>query len=328
MVSVARDGKPERLPFVGEDGVMPVVSRSQPVRPARLVYVRSSADGNILRIDTSAAGAPTTSQPVVSVSSSKIEGQPDISPDGRRVAFTSNRSGVWEIWVSDLDGSNAVQLTWLGAQLTAVPRWSPDGQVITFASDVEGQMEIYVIAAAGGKPRRLTSHPGVDHVPSFSRDGKWIYFGSSRTGQNQVWKIPVSGGDAAPVTRDGGFISFESPDGAYLYYSIPAAAVGMSMSNAVWRLPVSGGRAVKILENVHGSVFGVLERGIYYVEIIKDEGRLQFYDFALRRSTTVARKLGDVFFAGGLAASTDGRTILYSLVASSVDDLMLVENFR
>ena len=72
--------------------------------------------------------------------------------------------------------------------------------------------------------------------------------------------------------------------------------------------------------------FVVLERGIYYINQPSGEARLQFFDFTTGRSTTVAHNLGEVRLA--LTASADGRTILYSRVDSSVDDLMLVENFR
>ncbi len=72
--------------------------------------------------------------------------------------------------------------------------------------------------------------------------------------------------------------------------------------------------------------FAVLERGIYYVDRPASETRLHFLDFANGRSTTVARNLGEIHLV--LTASPDGRTILYSRVDSSVDDLMLVENFR
>ena len=60
-----------------------------------------------------------------------------LSPDGRRVAFGSDRSGEWEIWLADPDGANAVQLTSMGAGSVG-PRWSPDGERIVFHSDPEG----------------------------------------------------------------------------------------------------------------------------------------------------------------------------------------------
>ena len=71
----------------------------------------------------------------------------------------------------------------------------------------------------------------------------------------------------------------------------------------------------------------VLVRGIYYTDQPSGETRLEYFDFATRKSTTVAGNLGNVFLAS-LTASADGRAILYARVDSSVDDLMRVENFR
>ena len=161
---------------------MPTLPRSQPDKPVRLVYVRSSFDANIWRLDTPAPGGPASSSQVVSFSSTRSDFNPAFSPEGRRVAFGSSRSGKDEVWLADLDASNAVQLTSMSAPRTGTPGWSPDGQTIAFDSNLEGQYEIYTIPASGGKPRRLTSHPANDHVPSFSRDGKWIYFSSNRSG--------------------------------------------------------------------------------------------------------------------------------------------------
>ncbi|PYV33129.1 MAG: hypothetical protein DMG09_22900 [Acidobacteria bacterium] len=321
-LAVPGESLPTRLPFVGEDGMMPVVSRSQPGRAPRLVYVRSFADFNIWRVETSAPGVPVSSPPVVSIlSSTRLDSNAQFSPDGGRVAFASNRSGELEIWVSDRDGTNAVRLTSMATSVTGSPRWSPDGQLIAFDSNLEGQYEIYVVPATGGKPRRVTSHPANDHVPSFSRDGRWIYFSSNRSGEYQIWKIPASGGEAAQVTHNVGYVAFESPDGAYVYYTQNSAE-----PSALWRLPASGGQPAKVLEGVFLRAFVVLEKGIYYIDRPSGESRLQFFEFATGKSTTVARNLGDVGL--GLTTSPDGRTILYSRVDSSVDDLMLVENFR
>jgi len=334
---VPGESTPARLPCVGEGGLMPVVSRPQPGRPPRLVYVRSLEDSNIWRVETSGPGATASSLPVVSISSTRGDLHNQLSPDARRVAFSSNRSGEWEIWLADPDGSNAVQLTSMGGAVSGCPRWSPDGELIVFHSNLEGQWEVYVIPATGGKPRRLTSHPANDRAPSFSRDGRWIYFSSNRethTGEGQTWKTPASGGgETVQVTDNVGYAAFESPDGAYLYYNQT-----MDTPSPLWRLPTSGGVPVNVLEGVVLANFVVLEGGIYYVDRPSGEGgiyfidrpsgetRLQYFDFVTRRTTTVARNLGNVDL--GLTASSDGRTILYSRMDSSVDDLMLVENFR
>jgi Tol biopolymer transport system component/predicted Ser/Thr protein kinase len=317
---ISGEKPPAQLPFVGENGLMPVVSRAQPGRPARLVYARSFVDSNIWRVDTSAPGGPALSSPVVAISSTRMDMLGDLSPDGQRVAFTSTRTGRFEVWVADPDGANAVPLTSTASGLSNAPRWSPDGQWIAFQSSLEGQFEIYVIPANGGRPRRITSHPANDLVPSFSRDGQWIYFSSNRTGVYQIWKVSARGGDAVQVTHGEGYWGVEGMDGTYLYYM----QIPRGMLSALWRIPTSGGQPVRILEGVLH--FAVIDSGIYYLDRPGGEARLEFLAFATGKSTTVARNLGDV--QPLLTASRDGRTIFFTRRDSYVHDLMLVDNFK
>jgi hypothetical protein len=120
-LAISGESPPERLPFVGEDGVMPVISRGEPGRPLRLVYVRQFADTNIRRVETPAPGASSSSPSAAAIASTRAENFPDISPDGRRVAFQSDREGEPAIWLADPDGSNAVRLTFLDATGTGLP---------------------------------------------------------------------------------------------------------------------------------------------------------------------------------------------------------------
>jgi eukaryotic-like serine/threonine-protein kinase len=333
-VAVDGESKPVRLPFAGEeDGIMPAVSQPQPARPPRLVYARNLTDMRIWRVDTSAPGVPASSPPVLStVSSTRHDWMPQLSPDGRRVAFGSDRAG-WdeaEIWAADLDGSNAIKLTSLHrAPGTGYPHWSPDGKWIVFHSD----KDIYLVPSTGGKTRNLTNHPALDGFPSFSRDGKWIYFNSNRTGEDRIWKMPSSGGDPLPVTNFVAYAPLESPDRTWLYYTDAVFTQG-----ALWRIPVAGGAPEKIVNGVMLVNYAVLLGGIYYIDRPAGEGgvyfvdkpssaaRLQYFDFATRRSTTIVRDLGNVDTP--LTATPDGRTILFPRTTFSIDDLMLVENFR
>jgi Tol biopolymer transport system component/predicted Ser/Thr protein kinase len=334
-VAASGDGTASRLPFVGEYGLMPTVSRARPGRPSRLVYVRSFDDMNIWRLQIPAPGAAASSPPAPAIVSTRLEDMPQLSPDGRRVAFTSDRSGTWEIWLADPDGSNAVALTSMGAVAAGYPHWSADGEHIAFHSNVEGQWDVYSVAASGGKARRLTADPASDAFPSFSRDGKWIYFNSNRTeGQrNSIWKVPAAGGAAVRIDTSSGVAPQESLDGASLYH-----VETIDRPSALWRVPLAGGAAKKILEGVYLANFVVLaggiyyidkpsgESGIHYVDLPSGETRLRYFDFATRRSTTVARDLGNVDLP--LTASADGRTVFYPRLDSSVNDLMLVANFR
>jgi len=184
-----------------------------------------------------------------------------------------------------------------------------------------------------GKPINLTSDPSPDAFPSFSRDGKWIYFTSDRESHNKIWKMPASGGKPTKVTDAVGYAATESPDGTHIYY-----IETYDKPSPLWRIPVSGGTPDKVLDGVVFANYVVRKRGIYYIDKPSGQGvvyyfdrptgetRLQYFDFATRKSTTVARNLGNV--GAFLTVSPDGRTFLYNRVDSSVDNLMLVENFR
>jgi Tol biopolymer transport system component/DNA-binding winged helix-turn-helix (wHTH) protein len=324
-------GAPMRLPFVGQDGQTPVVSRTADGRQ-RLVYVRSFADGNIWRVDTASAGAPAASAPVMAIASTRFDGIPSLSPDALRVAFMSNRSGESEIWVSSPDGSNAVPVTALRV-LPGFPRWSPDGQLIAFHGDPRARPEVLEVPARGGKPNILETDTLTSAYPSFSRDGRWIYFCGGQAGRFRIWKMPASGGAAVQVTNNAGSIAIESYDGRDLYY-----VSATDRPSSLWRLHLAGGAPLKVLDGIVLGNFDVVESGIYYIDRVSGEAgeyftdrpsgetRLQYFDFATGRSTTVARNLGTVSL--GLSASRDGRTVYFSRVDSAVDELMLVDNFR
>ena len=103
--------------------------------------------------------------------SSSADYAPSFSPDGTRLAFSSNRSGTEEVWLAEADGANPRQLTHLGAHIAGSPRWSPDGKHIVFHARVPDVAQIYVVDADGGLPRRITNGARSFFMPSWSTDG-------------------------------------------------------------------------------------------------------------------------------------------------------------
>lgn len=175
-VAVWRKGSVEPLPFPGQGAFSPAIARRQ----NRLAYSRLFLDMDIWR----ANGHSTERDPV---SSTKNDGNPQFSPDGKRIAFESDRSGPGEIWVANSDGTNPVQLTNFGRH-SGSPRWSPDGQSIAFNSyAVSGRWQVWIVASSGGMPRRLTDGAASSKIPSFSHGGKWVYFADDRTGRDEIF---------------------------------------------------------------------------------------------------------------------------------------------
>jgi TolB protein len=101
---------------------------------------------------------------------------PVYSPDGSKIAFISDRTGVRQVWVMDVDGSDPVQLTFDDAAKEQLPDWSPDGSKIAFQSMGTGNGDLYVMDADGSDVRRLTSTPEADSGPAWSPDGTQVAF--------------------------------------------------------------------------------------------------------------------------------------------------------
>jgi len=223
--------RPRRIPLPGSSWA-PVFSRSGD----RLAYCKSLTDANIWQIEIQPNGK--AGAPVNLISSTYIDQSPQFSPDGRRIAFVSYRSGNAEIWTCESGGSHPVQLTSFGGPTCRNPVWSADGKRIVFVSQVKDVNHSFMINAEGGRPSRLTASRAPEGNPVCSPDGKSIYFSSAQSGRSEIWKAPAKGGESVQITRNGGEIPHCSPDGRFIYYAREVRrAVG-----SLWRLPVEGER--------------------------------------------------------------------------------------
>jgi Tol biopolymer transport system component len=318
-LAVSKGAVPRRLDL-GIAAAWPTISRLG----NHLAFEVFQYDLNIWRVDLKGP-RKEPSQPIRFISSTQIEQYPAYSPDGRRIAFMSERSGTDEIWICDSDGSGARQLTSFGGAAIYGPSWSPDSQNIALTVAQRGMKEdIYVVSVKGGVPRRITTDPAEDKWPYWSHDGKWIYFSSTRSGREEIWKTPYNGGEAVQITRNSGDIPQESEDGKFLYYM-----KGWPDAVSVWRTSVDGNQEAKVLESVHSEgQWTVSKEGIYFFRPPDKMGHsdICFYEFAsgqIRKVLTIQRPVNT-----HIAVSPDGRTILYPQSDESGSVLMLVENFR
>lgn len=316
----ARGGTPERVPVGSEHAYSPAVS----LKGHRLAYASGTWNENIWRLPIDAGHH--AGKPEKFIFSDMQEEGPQYSPDGKRIAFQSTRSGSFEIWRADADGTNLAQLTSLGGPLTGTPRWSPDGQEISFDSRPGPHANIHIISADGGPVRRFVNETSDDGVASWSHDGHWIYFASNRSGVWQVWKRAVDGGSPVQITKNGGFAPIESPDGKSLYYTKFDAA-------GAWRVPVDGGEEIKVLDEPprnYWGYFAVATDGLYFGgDVGGNRPGLKFYDFATKKITSLGSMEKEPYEgAPGLSVSPDGHSILYLQLDEARNNLMLAENFR
>src|SRR5574341_814386 len=106
---------------------------------------------------------------------------PAWSPDGKTLAFASNRSGGWDLYLLDIVSGETTRLT-SDAGFEGNPTWSPDGAYIAYEGYQGDNFDIYIVSAKGGFPIRVTRHPASDFAPAWSPNGRSIAFVSYRSG--------------------------------------------------------------------------------------------------------------------------------------------------
>jgi len=313
---VGVDGRqPRPLPFGGRHTDWVAVS------PAgdRLVYQEWMASCGLLRLDLASQSAV---QDWSLADSLRFDWDPELSPDGRRMAFLSDRSGSAEVWVSDFKGGHRLQITSFGGPYTKTVKWSPDGRLLALTAPPEGHFDVFTADPNGGGVKRLTSGDADDYAPAWSPDGRGLYFASNRSGRWEVWSMSRDGGDPRQITRNGAKVGLPSLDGNWLYFVKPDQP-------GIWKLSLRGATkeelVVRDLQPVDWNNWQVAARGIYFVvRPGPTEDSLRFYDFASGRAKEVM-KLPRLHYDSGIDVSPDGRSLLISSVAKSESDLVLVQ---
>jgi dipeptidyl aminopeptidase/acylaminoacyl peptidase len=330
MRRLAIDGSSQEQPVEGVlDGALdPAIAR--PANgPVRLAYARREADTNIWGMEIAPdghGGIRTVIPPTMVIASTRADLSPQISPDGKRLAFVSDRGGYPEIWVGSADGAGPSQLTALKSPRCGSPRWSPDGKFIVFDSLAAGSNDIWMVGSDGGAPKQLTTEPSNDARPSFARDGRWIYFRSDRSGSQQIWKIPSSAPfrPAVQLTENGGADAIEAPDGKLLYYTRP--------QGGLLSIPVEGGQESVVLDHVWPGLWSVADNGIYYLDAgahSPDGTPIVWFSFATHKPVQVGAVRKPVPpSTPALSVSGDGRRIAWTQIDRWQFELMLIDNFR
>jgi Tol biopolymer transport system component/DNA-binding winged helix-turn-helix (wHTH) protein len=307
---------PAPIPQAGHNAWHPTVAR----RGYRLAYQQTAVMASLWKLNLANSGSES-GRGLLTRSEGKNEA-PQMSPDGKKLVFMSDRSGSMEIWVSGLDGSNPVQLSALGKAGT--PRWSPDSKWIAFDSDARGHGAIYIVNVDGGEPRVLVQGNFENRVPSWSHDGKWIYFASDRNHDWQVWKVPVDGGPQVQITGSGGFAAWESGDGQTLYYAKTATP-----NPTLWRVSTSGGVENVVSQQVVPRMWAswaLVQNGIYFIPQSQESSpSIDFFDFSTQQIRHVAAVNGYPFW---LSVTNDGKSALFDQTDKDESNIIVVDNFR
>ena len=166
--------------------------------------------------------------------------QPSVSPDGKHVAFASNRSGTWDIWVIGIDGGPPVQVT-RDRSDDVSPSWSPDGRELVFCSlpVTGGQWELWVANAVAGPTKRFV---GYGLFPEWAPVGNRILFQRARERGSRrfsIWTLTLIDGEprypteVASSATEAMILPTWSADGTTIAYVATASAPPIGTSTAL-----------------------------------------------------------------------------------------------
>lgn len=230
---------------------------------------------------------------------------PAVSPDGSRLAWTSDRSGAAELWMAAIDGSSPRRLTRFEGPYTQAAVWAPDGGSLVVAAPVQGQFELFAVDVASGETRRLTDTPEDEAAPVFAPDGRLLFRRESASGPALV---DEQGAVVAADVRGARF----APDGE-LWFTRPAQP-------GLWRLRSGVPERVTVaLETVDWQNWWVDDDGVHLIVRPRpDHPRLARLDPATG-DLQVVRELPELLYKSGLARHGDA--VIYGREARHEADI-------
>jgi len=160
---------------------------------------------------------------------------PALSPDRSRLAFASDRTGFWDLYVLDLQSGGVTQIT-NSPEYDSAPSWSPDSQWLAFETQINDNLEVAVISVNDRTQPTLpiTTDPASDHSPAWAPDGRHVAFISTRGGGGDVWlaNLDLAGEDRYQNLSNTPLASENHPlwnyDGSQLMWSSMSQTVGFS----------------------------------------------------------------------------------------------------
>jgi Tol biopolymer transport system component len=137
------------------------------------------------------------------ISRPDVQSDPEYSPDGKMIAFSSKEDGDFEIWVAEADGTNSVQLTHNDLAVDSAPSWSPDGTLIAFDRFENGNSQVFVMNADGSGEVMITEGDGYRDAPDWSPDGTVLAYALEPLGKAGTIALMDSDGASIRVITFG-----------------------------------------------------------------------------------------------------------------------------
>jgi Tol biopolymer transport system component len=258
------------------------------------------------------------------------EGEPTFSPDGRTIAYVADRDGNFEIYLQQIDGGPAINLT-KNSAADVQPAFSPDGREIAFVSNRAGTSDIFhaapglplvggdiwIMPALGGPARKIVEN---GNFPSWTPDGSAILYVHGSFRSTRIARVPATGGESRDIPIEDVFVARYfyprmSGEGRWLLYQ---------NGNQIEVAPAAGGKA-KALALGMAPTWGPRSESILYTDDTPGRrGSLRSAPFSASRGELSGPSRPLTFGSAndlGAVASPDGTAIAFS----AVDDTLNLE---
>ncbi|MCL2919241.1 winged helix-turn-helix domain-containing protein [Shewanella litorisediminis] len=230
-----------------------------------------------------------------------------LSPNGAHIAFLSNRSGEFELWINDTYSTQYQQVTHRQG-IPEVPAWSKDSKsVLTVLQASDAKPRIVLVLIPSGEQKTLLQDGYEYRNPVWAKDDNTILFSSNRSGNWEIWQYNFVTGDKKQLTQEGGKFAMFGDDGL-LYYTKPNMP-------GLWTIGSNGSSEHKVLEDLATDDWGnwiTKDGGIYYITRGPDADSIYFWNG--KESTKIATYArGSIKINRSLSMSSDGTLVLTKL---------------
>lgn len=317
-------GKPVSLGIMGDYAVQSAVH--QPTQ--RIVSRTYRAQSDILRYSLPSVPSSSPQPPPVQgfLESTFVDRSPAYSPDGKHIAFVSDRTGRRQLWVSDASGAHPTEWTQKFEVDGPVPVWSVDGSRIVFlGGGPSGQSQVYVADRTTRSAVRLTDDTLDYSHAVWSHDGKHLFVSAANKSVYGIYRLPAAGGAAEIVVPDYRYVAGVEPTGKGLYLTRTVRRNQRELD--YFRLPA--GPPVHLATVNFPEDAWVTQEGVYYL-LRREDRPIAPVTLYFRTHAGGVRLLQEYSSppGRGLSVSPDGRLALTTRVVPPISDLILLERAR
>jgi serine/threonine-protein kinase len=290
---------------------------------SRLVFSVLGLNSDLWRLPLDPATGRPTGDPQPVIATTRVESRGAWSPDGRTIAYNSDRQGEMNLWLHSIADGTDRQVT-RGAGGDYQPQWSPNGVSLVFFSARSGNNDIWSVDVADGSLHQLTRDPALEINPFYSPDGQRIAFQSDRDGRLELWVMQADGSGARRVTSIG-------TGGHFMRWSADGQAVILRADppggSQILRVTVETGTAEPQPMVLSGAHMSTSPDGSLTLDVRGHKG-LWIYPMSGAPAYQVFEHQDPDIRIDYPTWSPDGRWVLFDRVAPRSGDVWLLEGLE